>query len=133
MATPGPQASGPEPQALDSGLMSLATIAGHYRIAVDPFQLAHDLGLGTRPSTGRDIVRAAQRIGLRARHLSDQSMKRLGAVPLPAIIRKKDGSFCIIGSRGPDGQYRVADPIRRVIQQESAEAVASIFGEEMTW
>jgi subfamily B ATP-binding cassette protein HlyB/CyaB len=127
-AAPSAQATGPQ---VDSGLMSLATIAGHYRIAVDPFQLAHDLGLGTRPSTSRDLVRAAQRIGLKATHLSHQSMKRLGSVPLPAIIRRKDGGFCIIGSRGPDGQFRVADPIRRVIQQESADSVASIFGDEI--
>jgi subfamily B ATP-binding cassette protein HlyB/CyaB len=136
-SAPGPSSPVPttaEPQQqqfVDSGVMSLATIAGHYRIAVDPFQLAHDLGLGTRPSTGRDLVRAAQRIGLKARYLPAQTMKKLGTVPLPAIIRKKDGSFCIIGARSPDGQYRVADPIRRVIQQESAEAVASIFGDEI--
>src|ERR1700739_1585854 len=57
-ATAGGAASGrtgnvPEPTPIqqipprpDAGLLSLATIAAHYRIAADPFQLAHDL----RPS-----------------------------------------------------------------------------------
>jgi len=121
----------PEKEWVDSGLMSLATIAGHYRIAVDPFQLAHDLGLGIRTATGRDIVRAAQRIGLRARQLSDQPLKRLGAVPLPAIIRRKDGSHCVVGARAPDGQFRIADPVTRIVQQESAEAVALAWGGEV--
>ncbi len=125
---PPPQ---PMDQRLDSGMMSLATIAGHYRIAVDPFQLAHDLGLGTRPSTGQDIVRAAQRIGLKARYLHGQRMARLSSVPLPAIIRRKDGSFCIVAARGPDGQFRVADPVRRIVTQETAEALSAAFGEEV--
>jgi subfamily B ATP-binding cassette protein HlyB/CyaB len=127
-AAPPPQ---PMDQRLDSGMMSLATIAGHYRIAVDPFQLAHDLGLGTRPSTGQDIVRAAQRIGLKARYLHGQRIGRLSSVPLPAIIRRKDGSFCIVAARGPDGQFRVADPVRRIVTQETAEALSAAFGEEV--
>jgi subfamily B ATP-binding cassette protein HlyB/CyaB len=131
VAAPEPRPSGPQQPGLDSGLLSLATIAGHYRIAVDPFQLAHDLGLGTRLSTGRDLVRAAQRIGLKASHLTGQTMRRLNAVPLPAIIRKRDGGFCIIGARGPDGQFRVADPVKRIVQLETSETVAEIFGDEI--
>ncbi len=127
----GPQPAKPLEQQVDSGLLSLATIAGHYRIAVDPFQLAHDLGLGAGQATGRDIVRAAQRIGLRARQLQDQRIGRLAAVPLPAIIRKQDGSYCIVGSRGPDGRYRVADPLARTIQHLPAEALAPAWGGEI--
>ena len=79
----------------DSGLLSLSTVAGHYRIAADPFQLAHDLGLGTRAADGEDIVRAAKRIGLKARLLKGQKVKRLAAVPMPAILRMKDGAYRI--------------------------------------
>jgi subfamily B ATP-binding cassette protein HlyB/CyaB len=131
MAETSPLPSKPLEQRLDSGLASLATIAAHFRIAVDPFQLAHDLGLGARPSAGRDIVRSAQRIGLRARHQQDQPIARLGKVPLPAIIRRLDGSFCIVASRGPDGQFRVADPARRTVQIESAETLAAAWGNEI--
>ncbi len=51
----------------DSGLLSLTTIAGHYRIAAEPAQIAHDLGLGATAAGGEDIVRGATRIGLKAR------------------------------------------------------------------
>ncbi|MFI5015378.1 MAG: type I secretion system permease/ATPase [Hyphomicrobiales bacterium] len=120
-----------KPSGPDPGLTSLATIAGHYRIAADPFQLAHDLGLGARPAAGGDIVRAAQRIGLKARHLWDQRIERLGVIPLPVIIRMKDGGYRIVGSRGSDGRFRVAEPLARTIQQETSEALAEVWGGEI--
>src|ERR1700686_3946595 len=57
----------PLPPRADSGLLSLPPIASHYRIAADPFQLSHDLGLGSRAATSEDIVRAAKRVGLKSR------------------------------------------------------------------
>ena len=90
-ARPGGAGGAPDPananeQRADSGLFSLAVIAGHYRIAADPFQIAHDSGLGTHSATGEDIVRAATRIGLKARLLHGQQIGRLETAPLPAII-----------------------------------------------
>src|ERR1700720_89866 len=78
---PGQKAAGAQPQPLppraDAGLLSLTTIAGHYRIAADPFQLSHDLGLGPPPTTREDIVRAGSRIGLKSRLLKGQKVERL--------------------------------------------------------
>ena len=62
--------------AIDGGLLSLAMIAGYYRIASDPAQMAHDLGIGQRAANAEDIVRAARRIGLKARALNEQGPKR---------------------------------------------------------
>src|SRR5271165_2105950 len=74
------QPLGPRP---DTGLLSLTTIAGHYRIAADAAQIGHDLGLGTRTATGEEIVRAATRIGLKSRVLRKQAVGRLNTVPAP--------------------------------------------------
>ena len=115
----------------DSGLFALAMIAGHYRIASDPFQMSHDLGLGARLSQGEDIVRAANRIGLKSRLLQRQTAKRLASVPLPAIIRMKDGDYRIIAVRLPDGQLRIAHPMTRLVQNESAEALAAAWDGEI--
>ena len=57
-----------------------------------------------------DIVRAAKRIGLKARRLRALKLSRLAAVPLPAIIAFKDGQFGIIGLRRPDGRLRIGFP-----------------------
>jgi ATP-binding cassette, subfamily B, bacterial HlyB/CyaB len=115
----------PLPQRPDSGLVALASIAGHYRIAADPFQLAHDLGLGTRVASGEDIVRAATRLGLKARALQDKRPKRLHSAPTPAILRMKDGFYRILVQRLVDGRLRIADPLTRTVRDDSADDAAA--------
>ena len=109
----------------DPGLQALALIAGHYRIAAEPSQLMHDMGLGHRASESSDIVRAAQRLGLKARIVKDPPAKRLLAVPLPAIIRLKDGQFAVVAFRQTDGRLRIVLPWNRsyrdVTGQEAVE------------
>lgn len=120
---------GPAPG--DSGLLSLTTIASHYRIAANPFQLAHELGLGSRPAGGEEIARAAARIGLKARLLKDRTLKNLQTIPVPAIIRLKGGQYCILSLRLPEGMFRIADPITRTIRDEAADAVAAKWDGEI--
>ena len=121
----------PLPAKPDSGLAALATIAGHFRIAADPFQLAHDLGLSGRPSGGEDIVRAATRIGLKSRMLEGQDSARLTSAPTPAILRMKDGSYRILALRLSDGKLRVADPLARIAKDETLEDVAAAWNGEI--
>lgn len=121
----------PLAQRPDSGLASLASIAGHYRIAADPFQLAHDLGLGARAATGEDIVRAATRVGLKARFLQNQEPKRLDSAPTPAILRMKDGSYHILVQRLADGRLRVADPLTRTVKDDSTDDAAADWAGEI--
>ncbi|MFY9639706.1 MAG: type I secretion system permease/ATPase [Rhodomicrobium sp.] len=99
--------------ATNTGLLSLAMIAAHYRIACDPSQIAHDLGLGQRGVGSEDLVRAAKRIGLKARILRAQTEKRLQSAPLPAILHMSDGSFAILTHRSPDGKLRIVHPATR--------------------
>lgn len=115
----------------DAGLLTLTTIARHYRIAADPFQLAHDLGLGARAAGGEDIIRAATRIGLKARLLKGQDSKRLASVPLPAIICLKDGGYRLLGTHLPGGKLRVANPLSRIAKDESYEDVAAAWDGEI--
>jgi ATP-binding cassette, subfamily B, bacterial HlyB/CyaB len=90
-SNPTSRPQGAPAERIDSGLQSLALIAGYYHIAAEPVQLAHDLGLAQRAANSGDLVRAAQRLGLKARILKDPPAKRLGGVPLPAILSMKDG------------------------------------------
>ena len=100
---PAGQSAGFVP-AIDEGLLSLTLVAGYYRLASDPAQMAHDLGLGQRAANGEDIIRAARRIGLKARALNEQTPKRLRSAPLPAILKMRDGSFAILTHRLDDGR-----------------------------
>jgi subfamily B ATP-binding cassette protein HlyB/CyaB len=115
----------------DAGLLSLATIASHYRISAEPFQLAHDLGLGARLASGEEIVRAARRIGLNSRLLKDQKVERLASVPMPAILRMKDGAYRILALRQPDGKLRLGNPLNRTLEDYSPESLTNVWDGEV--
>ncbi len=133
-ASAGSAADPPRPMVprADTGLLSLTTIASHYRIAADPFQLGHDLGIGSRPAGGEDIVRAAKRVGLKSRLLKGQNVARLASVPMPAILRMKDGAYRILALRHQqDGTLRIGNPLNRTIQDFSPDALAEIWDGEL--
>jgi ATP-binding cassette, subfamily B, bacterial HlyB/CyaB len=113
------------------GLMALSAVAWHYRVAADPVQLAHELGLGSRAASGDDIVRAAKRLGLKARMLSRAKLTRLAAVPLPAIVAFKDGQFGVIGFRGPDGRLRIGFPMTKSFRDMTLAEVAQVWSGEL--
>jgi ATP-binding cassette, subfamily B, bacterial HlyB/CyaB len=107
-------------------------IAAHYRIACDPGQMAHDLGLGHRAATAEDVVRAARRVGLKSHLRKGQDPVRLVSVPLPAVLGLKDGRFAILTHRlADDGRMRLVDPIERGQALENANAVAARWSGEI--
>ena len=116
---------------LDSGLHALALIAGHYRIAAEPPQLAHDLGLGQRATDSDDIVRAAQRLGLKARIVRKPSLQRLGAIPLPAMIALKDGQFAVVAMRHADGRLRIGLPWNKSFRDVTPDELAELWAGEV--
>jgi subfamily B ATP-binding cassette protein HlyB/CyaB len=111
----------------DTGLFSLAMVAAYYRIACDPAQMAHDLGLSGRAADAEDIFRAARRVGLRSRVIRAQPIRRLYTASLPAIIGLKDRSFAILTHRLDDGRLRIINPVARSQMLDSADAVAAIW------
>lgn len=114
----GPPQTDPIP---NSGLWNLAAIAAHFRIAVNPEQIAHDLGIRGPQCHCEDIVRGAHRIGLKAKLLEGQTLSRLASIPLPAILRLSDGSFAIVASKLPDDNYRLVYPTTRGSKVANAE------------
>jgi ATP-binding cassette, subfamily B, bacterial HlyB/CyaB len=121
----------PLPPKPDAGLLALVAIAGHYRIAADPFQLGHDLGLGGHAAAGEDLVRAATRIGLKSRLLKAQRPERLASIPTPAILRMRDGGYRILALRLSDGKLRIADPLSRIAKDETQAEVAAVWDGEI--
>ncbi|SED34050.1 ATP-binding cassette, subfamily B, HlyB/CyaB [Rhizobiales bacterium GAS191] len=119
------QARPATPAEPDTGLIGLAIVAGHYHIAVDPFQIRHELGLGERPTDAEDLIRAAHLVGLKARRLSRVSPARLAKVPLPALIGAKDGSFAVVAVGREQGLLRLVDPVQRTIREMPAADIVS--------
>lgn len=111
----------------DSGLLCLAAIASHFRIAADPQQLGHELGLGEQSSGPDDIVRMAQKLGLRARCGRNFSLKRLSTLPMPCILRTKDGAFVLLVARASEGRMRLANLVERKSFELTQETIGEVW------
>ena len=123
-----PEAGAPPSQPVDAGVASLSLIAGYYRIAADPAQLRHQLALTGRLAEAEDLVRAANLLALKSRVVRGVSAKRLGAMPLPAILALKDGGFGVLAVASEKGKVRLVDPIARTARElslEEAEGLSS--------
>lgn len=79
----------------ESGLLGLATIARFHGLFVDLDGLRQELGGSGAPVTGRRLVAAARRVGLKAREVS-AGWARLARAPLPALGARRDGSYVIV-------------------------------------
>ncbi len=91
-----PPSAGHSAERLDSGLTSLALVAGHYRIAADPAQLRHQLALTGRLAETDDLLRAANLLQLKSRVIRRVDAKRLGFIPYPAIMELEHGGFVLL-------------------------------------
>ncbi len=110
------QAAQPALQPFDTGLPSLALVANFHKLACDVEQVRHEMGLGTKPCTSIDVVRAAKLVKLKARRLTKQRARALHGVPLPAMVEMKDGQFWIYGRRHDDGKMRLVNAVSREVR-----------------
>ena len=94
----------------DSGLAALVAIASYYRIAAQSENLARDLALN-KAADPHDLLRAAGRIGLKARLVTIDNQSRLATLPTPAIACLTDRTFAIHGGSAGEGLFRLVDPI----------------------
>ena len=67
-----------------------------------------------REASADDIVRAAQRIDLKARVVKRLDAKRLTTIPVPAIVKLRGGGFQVFGGRLVTGKYRLVDPVTKI-------------------
>ena len=100
----------------DSGLLALVLIAGHFHIAAQPAQLRHELGLGAALASPDDLTRAGRRIGLKARAMTRQPVRRLETVPLPCIVEIGPLQYSIFVARTGGKCSRPTSAGRRRLQ-----------------
>jgi subfamily B ATP-binding cassette protein HlyB/CyaB len=113
-------------QLLDGGLAALSLIAAYFRIAADPTQLRHQLALTGGLAKADDLIRATNLVGLRSRIIRGADARRLGALPLPAILELRDGGFAVVAAASEKGKLRLVDPLARVAKEEPLEEVEAL-------
>ena len=104
----------PELRAIPSqngGLLALAQVAAFHSVQTTPRQLVHELALGNQPVGAEELVRGAKLIGLKARMVRDPTAKRLRGIPVPALIKLRDGRWVIFGMEKASGRFRVVYPL----------------------
>ncbi|MFY2838058.1 type I secretion system permease/ATPase [Achromobacter xylosoxidans] len=115
--------------ASDTGLWCLSTLARYHQVAADIDQLAHEFRPTDVPFGVTEILLAARKLDLRARHMQ-VSASRLSTTPLPAICRDVDGHFFIL-ARVDSGKALIHDPRRISPIELSEEDLGKIWTGEL--
>jgi subfamily B ATP-binding cassette protein HlyB/CyaB len=103
-----PHAPGEELR-VDTGLACLALMLRFLGLPADSDQLRHQFATPGGEVQADDVVRAARRLGLKARAVRS-SWDRLAHAPLPAIVALQDGRFALLG-KADDGKALIQDPL----------------------
>jgi len=93
---------------VDTGLVCLVMMARILEKQVDARQLSHEMGRNSQNFDETDILQAAKSVGIRAKTFSSE-WKQLATTPLPAIARRKNGTFFII-AKVTQGKVLIQDP-----------------------
>jgi subfamily B ATP-binding cassette protein HlyB/CyaB len=92
----------------DTGLLGLVMVARYHGIAASSDELAHEFREDGQPFSLRDILLAANKLGLKAKSVrSDRS--RLDRVPFPALAEGIDGHYMIL-ARADNNQVLIQIP-----------------------
>ena len=120
-----------DPPVFSGGYQVLASIAKSIGYNVTAQQLIHQMGKGRRSPTTDDLMRAAARIGLRVRLVRAPSEQKLRSLPVPAMIKLKDGSWQSYRGEIGGGLFRLVDPIERRTSDLPLDELVGRFGGEV--
>jgi subfamily B ATP-binding cassette protein HlyB/CyaB len=100
----------------DSALWALCAVAIKHMVHLDRAALAHDLALGGRQAGTEDIVRAATSANLQVEVLKNADREKLARIPVPAILRMKNGEYVVLGQKVDETceifRYEMVQPVR---------------------
>jgi subfamily B ATP-binding cassette protein HlyB/CyaB len=103
-----------ERNSTDTGLDCLVQLARFHQIAADPGEVAHGHGDSSARFDTDSLLRAARRLGLKARSVESR-WDRLRSTPLPAIAEHDDGHFFILAAVSED-KVLINDPLEQRAQ-----------------
>ncbi len=101
-----PAADGASDAGPDTGLKAFVLLARLLGVAIEPEQVAHQLGGATFDVTA--MLRTAKQFQFKAR-LLESDWDHLAKAPLPCLARLRDGGFVLLGKVSEDGVL-IQDP-----------------------
>ena len=113
----------------DTGLNCLVLMARFHGLAAESQQLNHQFSINNAPFTQREILRAAQFIGLKAKSVQT-NITQLVKMPLPAIARYKDGRYIVIAKYAED-KVLIQDPLENRPQALPLELLEQAWSGEL--
>ena len=116
---------GMDPQP-DSGLLALGLLAGHHRVAFDQAQARHELNLSLRAAGADDLVRAARKVGLKAKVFRGRRLQDVRDAPRPMIVGLKEGGFRLLLAVD-DEMVRLLDAVSGRLEVVTPEAFVEVF------
>jgi subfamily B ATP-binding cassette protein HlyB/CyaB len=113
-------------QPFDAGLSAFVMLLRFLGKPADPLQIRHQFAPDGEPFGVEHILRAAKRLGVKARH-EHVSRERLDKAALPAIARLNDGGFTLVAKATKDRVllHDLATNRPRIEQRASFEALWS--------
>ena len=120
-----------DPPVFSGGYQVLASIAKSMGYNVSAQQLVHQMGRGRRNPTTEDLVRAAKLIGIRVRPLSRLTEHKLRTLPVPAMIKFRDGSWLTFRGEVGGDLFRLVDPIEKRTTELTMEELHRQFSGEV--
>jgi subfamily B ATP-binding cassette protein HlyB/CyaB len=100
-AASGVAPSNAEASALDTGLMCFLMLCQFLEVPAEGDQIRHKLGKPGEMFTDVDLLRVAKDMEFKARQV-ESSWDRLDKTPLPAIAKRKDGTYFILAKVSKD-------------------------------
>ena len=114
---------------IDSGAACLVLLLRFFGMPGDVESIRHEFGEADKALETDDILRAARKFGLKSRSVTS-SWERLGKTSLPAIGRRKDGAYIVLGQIAED-KILVQDPTINKPQTLSREEFEEIWSGEV--
>jgi subfamily B ATP-binding cassette protein HlyB/CyaB len=119
-----------EEPAADTGLLCFAMLCRFLGKPVDTDKLQHERGRGSEPFTPADMLRAAKRLTIKARH-KQVPADQLKHLPTPCILQGTDGGFFILGKIVEEKgviKALVQSPLGQAPELVAADMLASHYG-----
>ena len=99
---------------VNTGLISLEISAQLNRIDIDMRSIVREFGIETADISPEELIRIAKKAGFKIKQKEIAISDIVPKYPLPAILRMKDGTYCVLlGVKADEGNALILNPLHK--------------------